>query len=263
LASEGGDFNLNREAGGICRIYGYNTDDPNSIAEGVDVRELEEGCGALSSNFITIDKQTGGVCDEGCHVPRDIRIENLGRNRWNIRWDRVAEAQGYTIRVGFEGLPDSFTEVPVRRNRITLTGPSGRILVIQISSNCGFGESSPFSGEIRLVEESVTGAFFSSGRNLDIRHGTVLANGIVITEQALVFPNPAVDQVTVWFDSDGEGGQLALYNQTGQRIYTQQLDNRQEWHQLSVAEMPAGLYMMIIENQGSILHRDKLMIADR
>jgi len=263
LASEGGDFNLNTEPGGICLIYGYSTDDPNTIDVGIDIQELEEGCGALSSNFITIDKQIGGACDEGCHVPRDIRIESLTRNRWNVRWDRVNEAQGYTIRVGFEGLPNSFTEVPVRRNRITLSGPSGRILVVQISSNCGFGENSPFSGEIRLVEEEVSGAFSSSGRSFDIQHGTVLSSGIVITEQALVYPNPATDQVTVWFENEVENSHVVLYNQTGQRVHTQRLYSQQEWHELSVTELPAGLYIMVIVSEGLLLHRDKLIIADR
>ena len=261
-AVEGGDFNLNTSPGGICRVYGYSTDDPESISTGIPVEVLEEGCGDLSTNFITIDKQTGGACDEGCHAPRDVRVESLGRNRWTVRWDRVVEAQGFTIRVGFEGLPNSFSEVPVRRNRINLTGPPGRVLVIQIRSECGFGEVSPFTGEIRLVEEA-TGTSASIGRSFDIQHGTVLANGVVITEQALVFPNPAVDEITVWFESEGTSSQLSLFNKIGQRVYTQRLNDQLDWHNLSVADLPAGIYMMIIENDGVPLHRDKLMIADR
>ena len=179
-----------------------------------------------------------------------------------MRWDRVVEAQGFTIRVGFEGLPNSFSEVPVRRNRINLTGPPGRVLVIQIRSECGFGEVSPFTGEIRLVEEA-TGTSASIGRSFDIQHGTVLANGVVITEQALVFPNPAVDEITVWFESEGTSSQLSLFNKIGQRVYTQRLNDQLDWHNLSVADLPAGIYMMIIENDGVPLHRDKLMIADR
>ena len=262
LASEGGDFNLDREPGGTCRVYGYNTDDPESIALGENVESLEEGCGDLSSNFVTIIKQTGGTCDEGCHAPRDVRIESLGRNRWTVRWDRVVEAEGFIVRVGFEGLPNSFTEVSVRRNRINLTGPPGRILVIQLSSDCGFGEMSPFTREIRLVEEEAIGASASIGRSFDVHHGTVLANGVVINEQALVYPNPAIDDVTIWFENDRENSRVILYDQTGQIVHAEGLVGQQEWHHLSVSQLPPGLYFMTIESEGIPIIRDKLIIAD-
>jgi len=262
-ALDGGDFNLSREPGGICRVYGYNTEDPSSLELGINVEDLEEGCGALSANFITIDKQTGGACDEGCHTPRDVRVSSSGRNRWSIKWDRVSEARSYTVLVGYEGVPGSFAEVPVRRNRIRLSGPADRVLVIQIRAECGFGESSPYTAEFRLDSNQGSSSFISTGRSAEIHHGTVLASGIVITEQAVAYPNPAIDQVTVWYDGDGIQGYLSLFNQTGQRVLTQQLDGQAEWHQLSIAELPAGLYMIAIQRDGMLIHQDKLIVADR
>jgi len=260
-AEEGGDFDLSRISGGSCRVYGYSTDDISNLDEGEDIEDLEEGCGSLSSNFITINKQVGGECDEGCHTPRDVRIKRNGRNKWSVKWDRVSEARGYTVLVGFQGVPTSFAEVPVRRNKIKLTGPADRVLVIQIRAECGFGESSPYTEEFVLSEESGASSFVATGRNFDVQHGTVLPSGIIISEQALAFPNPAIDQVTVWYDGRGLNGQLSVFSQTGQRVMTTVLDGGKEWHDVSVEGLSSGMYFITIQNSESMDYQDKLIIA--
>ncbi len=260
---EGGDFNLNRDPGGVCRIYGYNTLDGEELEEGLNIDGLGTNCGAISSNFITITKETGGACDEGCHVPRDIRLQNLNGNKWVVSWDRVDDARGYTVLVGYEGLPNSFAEVPIRRSRITLTGPADRVIVLQIKANCRFGEESPYNELITLIDTNGSRSSSSVGRSLDIQHGTVLSSGIIISEQAVAFPNPAQDQITVWYDGQEVDGRLSIFDQTGRRVMTKSISGSQEFHNVSISALSEGLYFMMIESEGQILMQDKLIKANR
>lgn len=259
---DGGNFNLNRDPGGICRIYGYSSLDGEEIEEGLNIDDLGANCSAVSTNFINVTKETGGACDEGCHVPRDVRLQNLNGNRWVVSWDRVDEARGYTVLVGYEGLPNSFAEVPIRRSRITLTGPEDRVIVIQIKANCGFGEESPYTELITLIDSDGSRINSSIGRNLALQHGTVLPSGIIINEQAVAYPNPAQNHITVWYDGQDVDGKLSIFDQTGRRVVTRTISGSEEFHNVSIEALSDGMYFMMIESEGQILMQDKLIKAN-
>ena len=260
---DGGNINLNRDPGGVCRVYGYNSLDSEALEVGLNIADLDLGinCGAISSNFINVTKEIGGACDEGCHVPRDVRTKNIGGNKWEITWDRVDDARGYTVLVGYEGLPNSFAAIPIRRNRVTLTGPADRVIVLQIKANCGFNEESPFTELITLIDTGVSRSNSSIGRSLDIQHGTVLSSGIIITEQAVAFPNPAQDNITVWYDGQDVDGRLSIFDQTGRRVLSKTISGDQEFHDISISSMSEGIYFIMIEREGELLMQDKLIKA--
>ncbi len=254
-------FNLNRSPAGICRIYGLNATDASGLVEGGDITDSEIGCDKLSSNYITVNKIQGGACDEGCHAPRDIRIVKQGSNRWQVSWDRVSEARQYILLIGYEGQPGSFTEVPLRRNRINLSGPSNRVIVIQIKSECSINESSEFTGPIRLADENTGASTVSTGRSFDIHRGTVLPSGIVISEQAAAFPNPAADRVTIWHDYTE--ATVQVYDRTGVRVLTKRFSATEEFGDMSIAELQDGLYFLMIESNGEILMQEKLVKSSK
>ncbi len=260
-SEEGMDYDLSAAPPGICRLYGYNSSDLSLLEEGVNVEDLVSGCSRLSENFISINKQEGGACDSGCHRPRDIRVQQQGRNRFIVRWDRVQEADGYLVRIGFEGVPGSFSEVPINRNRIILSGPSNRVLVIQIASVCGRNEVSDFTREIRLVAQGVGAS--AIGRSPIRQHGTVLPSGIIISEQALAYPNPANDRVTIWYEGEGVDGKLTIFDRLGRRVLVANLPAQNELHELSINTLENGMYFLIVESEGIILMEDKLVKTNR
>ena len=194
-------------------------------------------------------------------MPRDVRTKNIGGNKWEITWDRVDDARGYTVLVGYEGLPNSFAAIPIRRNRVTLTGPADRVIVLQIKANCGFNEESPFTELITLIDTGVSRSNSSIGRSLDIQHGTVLSSGIIITEQAVAFPNPAQDNITVWYDGQDVDGRLSIFDQTGRRVLSKTISGDQEFHDISISSMSEGIYFIMIEREGELLMQDKLIKA--
>ncbi|HNG90006.1 MAG TPA: T9SS type A sorting domain-containing protein, partial [Saprospiraceae bacterium] len=77
--------------------------------------------------------------------------------------------------------------------------------------------------------------------------------------QVNVFPNPAKGALTVQTNSALENGTARLTNQNGQVLKTWTFTG----HTLEVQDiaLPSGLYLLEISEDGSVLHRSKIVIA--
>jgi len=264
-SAEGGEFDLSSATAGICRVYGYHATDSDLLFIGNNINNLEQGCGRLSDGSVTVIKDEGGECDEGCHVPRNIRFVSRGRgNSWQVFCDRVNDAESYIVTIGFEGAPNSFREVPLRRNRINVIGPDSRVLIVRVRAVCGFDEFSDFSRDVRLVDdEDNFRSSTSQTRSIPFNHGTVLSNGIVITEQSVAYPNPAVDVINLWYANEGTPGSISIFDLAGRRIVFQQIEGLTDIYTYDISSFNDGLYFILVESEGAILMQDKLVITKK
>jgi hypothetical protein len=67
-------------------------------------------------------------------------------------------------------------------------------------------------------------------------------------QAAIVFPNPVTDQLTVVFDTEPADALLLLTDLSGKIVSEQVVDGKQQ--QISLAEIPAGVYLLIISCSG-------------
>ena len=85
-------------------------------------------------------------------------------------------------------------------------------------------------------------------------------NGIILEgaddlEEILIYPNPVRDIVTLEFNGEFEGENLEihLYSLTGLEMITEsQVFIKQNSVEVDLTKIPAGLYLMLIENENSI-----------
>ena len=91
---------------------------------------------------------------------------------------------------------------------------------------------------------------------------TVLTNNVVKLNEAIsIYPNPAVDQVTISQTGILQKGMLTvtLVNISGQVISTQMIPS-QEQMQLSIGYLVPGIYLIVIQDgAGNMLHRQTLV----
>jgi hypothetical protein len=120
-----------------------------------------------------------------------------------------------------------------------------------------FLDKSPFSGVnyYRLKQIDVNGQFeYSKTVSVEMRHSD---------KKLRVFPNPVSDDLTVIFDKNGvytEGSllQLEFYNLQGKMIQQQSVEARLDETKVSMQQLPAGVYMMSLRQNGQIISSVKV-----
>lgn len=79
---------------------------------------------------------------------------------------------------------------------------------------------------------------------------------------ASVFPNPTSGRLTIQIDEKTaeNPSQLILLDLSGRTVLTQQITQTQT--EISVTDLPAGVYVWRISGQNGVINQDKLIIAD-
>ena len=83
---------------------------------------------------------------------------------------------------------------------------------------------------------------------------------IVSTNSFSIYPNPAATQVTLAYTMELEGATLEIYDLTGRSIAKKVLTSSEQEATLAVDSYPAGLYMLVVKQAGTILWQNKLII---
>ncbi|MGB1041059.1 MAG: T9SS type A sorting domain-containing protein, partial [Flavobacteriales bacterium] len=74
-----------------------------------------------------------------------------------------------------------------------------------------------------------------------------------------VYPNPAVDKVTISIKGSKEGGNIKIYNTTGKLVYEDKLGKEQSEISIDISNMASGVYTIMMQN-GSVISSKKLII---
>ena len=77
-----------------------------------------------------------------------------------------------------------------------------------------------------------------------------------------VFPNPLISEATIYFDSEIKDGQLHLYNMHGQRVKSVSNITANKY-QLYRGDLAAGVYVMILSINNTILLKKKLLVGNK
>lgn len=258
-SNEGGAYNMNALAQGVSHIWGWSTDGTIEPEIGASIGTLEGECSELTGNFVNVSRVTGGQCDIGCHAPRDVRIRKAGEGRYKIRWDKVKEAEGYEMEIGFEGFPLSFALVELNRNKATINGPEDRVIQVRVRAVCANGEKSPYTQDF-FIESSSS----SNAQDIAILRSTdkIEVSEIFVSEQEILYPNPADNYINIWYDGQGWEAQMSIISRNGQRVMTQTLPGDIEIHEIDIQQLPKGLYFMTIHSANGQRVQEKFIKSD-
>ena len=89
---------------------------------------------------------------------------------------------------------------------------------------------------------------------------SVSEDKIVSTNSFSIYPNPAATQVTLAYTMELEGATLEIYDLTGRSIAKKALSSTDKEVTLAVDTYPAGMYMLVVKQAGTILWQNKLII---
>jgi PKD repeat protein len=78
-----------------------------------------------------------------------------------------------------------------------------------------------------------------------------------------IIPNPARDNVSIayTFDSQAKEMQLELYDLTGRRVKSVNINQARGVQDWNFNEMPAGLYIVLMRQDGKVVHQSKLSVT--
>jgi len=259
-SADGGDYDMTTAAQGVSHIWGWSSDGSVEAEIGASISTLEDECSTLSGDFVNVSRITGGVCDEGCHTPRDVRISRAGNGRYSVRWDKVALAIGYEMEIGFEGLPLSFALVPLSKHKVTVNAPGDRVVVVRVRAVCADGERSPYSRDYLISSETKSKIFRgATKRSID----KIAVSEIVVSEQEPLFPNPAGEFINVWYDGQGVDGQMTIFSRDGREAMRSTLPGDTEYHEVNIQNLSRGMYFMMIRSDGEMWMQEKFVKSDR
>lgn len=77
-----------------------------------------------------------------------------------------------------------------------------------------------------------------------------------------VFPNPAIDQITLSFDQRVKQGKMQLFNSAGQMILAQSMEANTAQFQVQLDQLEAGMYWIKVEADGQIYSRKLIVSRD-
>lgn len=83
---------------------------------------------------------------------------------------------------------------------------------------------------------------------------------IVSTNSFSMYPNPAATQVTLAYTMELEGATLEIYDLTERSIAKKALSSTDKEVTLAVETYPAGMYMLVVKQTGTIIWQSKLII---
>ncbi len=83
---------------------------------------------------------------------------------------------------------------------------------------------------------------------------------IVSTNSFSMYPNPAATQVTLSYTMELEGATVEIFDLTGRNIAKKALSSSDKEVNLAIDSYPAGMYMLVVKQAGTILWQNKLII---
>ena len=75
-----------------------------------------------------------------------------------------------------------------------------------------------------------------------------------------MYPNPAKDVVNLDYNLTDTNATVSIYDVTGRLIHEVALDSVSGTRELNVSSYPAGMYMIVVKQTGTILWQNKLII---
>lgn len=76
-----------------------------------------------------------------------------------------------------------------------------------------------------------------------------------------VYPNPATDRIKIMLGELSKGDLIYIYNDKGQIVDNIQLQSSKREYEFSVSGLPAGLYVVVLFDNGKIIGKEKVIIS--
>ncbi|MES2621394.1 MAG: fibronectin type III domain-containing protein, partial [Bacteroidota bacterium] len=204
--------------------------------------------GATSAYSYVANFSTNGTA--ACRTPESIYY-TIGNTSAYITWGSVSGATGYTVRWRLIGA-STWNTASVSYYWHTIPGiTAGTAYEMQVQTTCSGGTTSAFSNSI----------YFTTVLNLTLppvdetRSVTDIQDTISQDLPMKLYPNPAIDELTIEFTALKEGNaKVRVYNLQGQIIRNDSYMAVEgtNAYVINTNQLSSGLYLLELDNSGGI-----------
>ena len=246
---------------GVCLVWHLAFENGLQGAEvGLNTNDLQ-GCFSLS-NPITVTRTDSGAGT--CATPTEATITNVSRTKYTMEWDAVDGAKRYVIQFRIKGRTQWAITATLRTNSAKIWARSGLEFEYRLKTVCEDGESeySPvfdFSTSGGNLVDSAAESRNAEPFEVDIDLVNIDLN-IAILEVA---PNPFFEQINVGYEVLGEEATVSIYTISGQKVFEQVIGNGVNTHRLEIGEIPSGILLLTIEEEGFPIINQRIVKQSR
>ncbi len=243
--SNGDMVDLSAAPEGICRIWGWSHDGSTIPKAGSPASTLNIGCNQLSDNYVAVNRINDGSCSGAgaCEQPTNFRVRDLGNNRYLIRWDRVDDVRGYSLRIIANGNPSSRL-ILLKSNAVTIGTTGENDIAIEVRTNCGINSTSLFSDIIQLNK-------VNNDKSLNIASEEITIEETNITDGTL-YPNPVQQILNYTFSLIKDSSvEITISDFMGRRIsnlYSGKLEKGNHNFKKDLSNIHSGIYFLNIKS---------------
>ena len=246
---------------GICLVWHLSYEAGlTGLAVGNNVSQLE-GCYDLSNEVRVIRDESGAICDGAgavCETPTDIVVDVLSPRNIRVDWADVDNAERFLIQIRFLGETRIVGRGLIRNSLVHVFAPAGRDYEVRIQTLCNDGSQSEFSDWVPFstpANDVLAPALSRSGDSF-VADITIADNAEAVTSFT-TYPNPVSDILNVNYRTTSGTAVLSVFHISGQQVIEQALGQDVSTHQLNVANLANGIYLVRIDenNQAPIIQR--------
>jgi len=241
---------------GVCLVWHLSYEDGlTGLAVGNNVSQFD-GCYDLSNQVRVIRDESGTICDDAaavCQTPTDIRIDVLSSRNVRIDWADIDNTERYLIQIRFQGDTRIVGRGLIRNSLVHVFAPAGRDYEVRVQTLCNDGGQSEFSDWIPFSTPASNALAPALGRSRSadnfVADITIADNAVAVTSFT-TYPNPVSDILNVNYRTTSETAVLSVFHISGQQVIEQALGQDVSTHQLNVASLANGIYLVRIDENG-------------
>jgi arylsulfatase A-like enzyme len=205
-----------------------------------------------------IDEDCDGV-DEvtipSCIGPEEITIESITDRRIVFNWSAIEGADSYNVRFRVKGDSEWQSISNTRRPRFRLAN-NADVFEIQIQTDCGNGNLSPFSD---LIEVPATSQLIPTNQSVNNQSNHIDfhdTSKYTSKEMFTMYPNPILDEFNIEYTPVSKGT-IFIYHISGKLIIQQPLSILNPVYRFNIGGIDPGVYVVSIqeENQKPITQK--------